>query len=212
MSARLDLTGMVFGKLTALDFVPNRNSSWRCNCTCGNTVVTLTDSLRSGKSKSCGCGIAESASRRFTTHGETKNRKRSEEYVAWVKMHERCSSFSKNKNVYFDRGIQICDRWKVYENFLEDMGRKPPSTSLDRKNNNKGYYKDNCRWATQKQQCRNLRKNVLITFNGETKCMAEWAESLGMPYGRLQARLRYYGWSVEEALTTPKLRTKINFK
>lgn len=212
MSARLDLTGNVFGKLTALEFVPNKNSSWRCKCECGNVVVTLTDSLRSGKSKSCGCGIRESASVRFTTHGETKRKVRTKEYIAWVKMHERCRSTSKNKNIYFDRGIHVCDRWGVYENFLEDMGRKPEGTSLDRLDNDKSYYKENCRWATQKQQCRNLRKNVSITFNNETKCIAEWAESLGIPYGRLQSRLRDYGWSVERALTTPKSRTTVNFK
>ena len=202
MSKRIDRTGQVYGRLTALAFVSQPISSWLCRCWCGNTCVVRTSDLRLGKTKSCGCGVGEAASKRMTTHGATKGRKRTPEYVCWAKMLERCRQNSKNANVYYDRGIVVCERWLQFENFLADMGTRPTGTSVDRVNNGLGYFPGNCRWATQKQQCRNLRKNILLTHDGVTKCLPEWAEELKVPYSRLQMRY-YLGWSVQDILFKP---------
>ena len=84
------------------------------------------------------------------------------------------------------------------------MGPKPKGGrwGLDRIDNNKGYYKANCRWASDTQQARNTRGNVLVTLNGETKCVAEWCEIKVLRRGTFENR-RKLGWSIEKALTTP---------
>jgi hypothetical protein len=107
---------------------------------------------------------------------------------------------------YGGRGIKVCDRWRRYENFLSDMGARPPDTSLDRIDNDGNYEPSNCRWATRKQQRRNNRANHAITFNGETLTLAEWAEKAGMPRQRLRTRIVRDGWAIEKAITTPKDR------
>lgn len=98
-------------------------------------------------------------------------------YVTWDKMICRCTK--KNEQGYSNyggRGIKICDKWMKMDGFFDDMGERPDGMSLDRIDNNKGYFKENCRWATQKQQHRNKRSNRIITIDGESKCIAEWAE------------------------------------
>ena len=111
---------------------------------------------------------------------------RSPEYEAWVSMRKRCNSPSHAAYPnYGARGIIICDRWSLFENFLEDMGPRPEGMSLDRKNNAKGYSPDNCRWATKLQQCRNKRSNIYVTIGVETKCIAEWCLELGVRKGTI---------------------------
>lgn len=90
----------------------------------------------------------------------------------------------------------------MYENFLADMGERPEKMTLDRIDTNGNYCPGNCRWATNKQQHRNMRSNRLITHDGETKCVAEWAEVVGIGSRALANRIDVYGWSVEKALTT----------
>jgi hypothetical protein len=122
-------------------------------------------------------------------------------------MVDRCTNL-KHKDYfnYGGRGIEICERWKKFENFLEDMGERPSREfSIDRINNNKGYFPGNCRWATMKEQCNNRRNNKTITFNGETKTLAQWSEEIGTPLHVLWLRLSY-GWSVERMLTEPVRR------
>jgi hypothetical protein len=115
---------------------------------------------------------------------------------------------------YSDRGISVCARWRNFGAFLEDMGARPTGTTLDRIDNDRGYEcgtcdtcvgagrKKNCRWATRKEQQRNRRANNLLTFNGETACLTDWSERLGMGRGVLKKRIDS-GWSVEKAFTTP---------
>jgi len=100
------------------------------------------------------------------------------------------------------RGIRVHKKWHKFENFLSDMGHPPTKHhSLDRKNNNKGYNKTNCRWATHKEQARNKRNNRLITFNSETKCLSAWGEHYQIKPGIISDRLNR-GWSTKKALTT----------
>jgi hypothetical protein len=105
---------------------------------------------------------------------------------------------------YGGRGITVCDRWRgSFMAFIADMGPRPsPLHTLDRNENSKGYSPDNCRWATGKEQSRNKRNNVFLTFKGRSLTIAAWAEETGISVGRICARLRQ-GWPVERILTTP---------
>lgn len=135
------------------------------------------------------------------THGHTSNWQQSSTYQAWAAMRQRCGNpNTKHWKSYGGRGITICERWESFENFLADMGERPAGCSLDRKDNNGNYCKENCRWATQRQQMNNTRVNRLITFNGITQTVSQWAEALGVKQNTLLYRLRR-GWSIERALT-----------
>lgn len=96
-------------------------------------------------------------------------------------------------------------RWEDFENFYADMG-DPPSElhTLDRRENDLGYTKANCRWATQEEQSKNKRTSVYLELNGVRKTIGDWASSLGIHSSALRARLNA-GWSLEEALTTRKM-------
>jgi hypothetical protein len=101
-------------------------------------------------------------------------------------------------------GRTVCDRWlESFDNFFEDMGERPEGMTLERIDNTKGYYKENCRWATCKEQQNNRRDNVWYEYGGERKTITQWAESLHMNMGTLWGRLRKYNWSIERALNTP---------
>src|SRR5271163_2792850 len=98
-------------------------------------------------------------------------------YPTWISIKQRCLNVRcKVYKNYGARGITICSRWLRFENFVEDVSPKPKGFTLDRIDNNKGYSKENCRWATGSQQCRNSRTNRMLTFNGETLPMVVWAE------------------------------------
>jgi len=128
------------------------------------------------------------------------------EYFAWMGMKNRCLNPKAQGFRYWGgRGIKICDRWMVYENFLEDMGPRPtPKHSLDRINNNGDYEPSNCRWATIDEQNRNKRTNIWMTFRGKTMLPIDWSKELGICIETLEGRLRR-GWSHEKTLSTPVL-------
>lgn len=128
-------------------------------------------------------------------------------YHCFQEMKSRCRN--KRHHAYENyggRGIFVCERWlekkgQGFLNFIEDMGIPDKGLEIDRINNNDGYYKENCRWTTTKINVRNRRTAKMIEFNGETKCLAQWAEDLGIERKALQMRLKT--WSIEKALTTP---------
>lgn len=168
---------ILFGRLNRIGpwfSIGKKERSAVCQCECGKLSVHRRKELVSGQAKSCGCLRRELR----TTHGKTKT----PEYRAWIHMISRCNN-PKNRhyNDYGGRGITVCIRWqKSFGDFLEDMGNRPETNmSIDRINNDQGYFKDNCRWATQSQQTRNYRRNRLLTIRGVTKCVAEWAEESG---------------------------------
>jgi hypothetical protein len=103
---------------------------------------------------------------------------------------------------YGGRGITVCVEWRTYADFAKDMGHSSGGLTLDRIDNNKGYCKANCRWATRVQQMRNVRRNSLLTFQGQTCCISEWSERLGINAMTINTRLRR-GWGTERALSTP---------
>lgn len=123
-------------------------------------------------------------------------------HVTWLAILDRCTNInSKDYLRYGGRGISIIPEWMVFTNFLADMGERPEGTTIDRIDVNGGYNPENCRWATPKQQCRNRRTSKMLTFRGETKCVAEWAEELGIERKCLQMRLLTK--TVDEALSAP---------
>jgi hypothetical protein len=182
-----------FGKLTVVaPHVPPERKS-ECQCDCGKIVKVDSASLRRGSTKSCGCGSKNARTR----HGHTREHSPSSTWISWDAMLKRCI----HKPEYAGRGIKVCERWQTFENFLTDMGERPPRTTLDRYPNQSGDYEPgNCRWATAKQQARNTKQNRMLTFDGKSLSVSEWAELRGMSVYTLFARLQR-GWSIERALT-----------
>jgi len=200
-----DITGQKFGRLTVVSFshVKNETAYWKCSCSCGRASVTQGSALRNGHTKSCGCWHKDGP----VTHGHSRVGHISPEIMCYRAMKSRCCSKTHEAySRYGGRGITICKRWlKSFMAFYRDMGPRPGSEySLDRIDNNKGYSKSNCRWALKVTQGRNRRDNRMIEFQGETLCVAEWAEKIGCQHQKITSRLRR-GWSIERALTTPHL-------
>lgn len=138
------------------------------------------------------------------THGHTCNNQESHIYRVWRTIIGRCTNSNNNKYpIYGGRGIRVCKRWRKFSNFLMDMGEPPTKNhSLDRINNNDNYCKENCRWATSKQQNRNRRNNLFATYNGRTQLVIDWAEEYKILYHTLLWRLKH-NWSMSKALKTP---------
>jgi lambda repressor-like predicted transcriptional regulator len=124
-------------------------------------------------------------------------------YAAWKAMKARCHNPNvKSYQEYGARGVSVCQRWRAsFAAFLEDMGEKPsPQHTLDRRENTKGYEPGNVRWATQREQQQNKTNNVLLTHNGQTKVLTEWARQAGVSLSTLKERLAR-GWPLSEAVT-----------
>jgi hypothetical protein len=124
-------------------------------------------------------------------------------YKCWKEMRQRC--LNRHNRAYYNyggRGISISKEWDHFENFFNDMGEKPKERSLDRINNNGNYCKENCRWATKKEQALNRRSNRMIEYNGEIKTLSQWAECIGMKFDTLWMRLER-GKTIKDAIETP---------
>lgn len=127
------------------------------------------------------------------------------EYRSWQAMKQRCHNPNyPNYKLYGGKGIFVCDEWRnSFDKFLEDMGKKPTlQHSIDRIDNSKGYFKDNCRWATKKEQSNNKSDCRYLTYNGETNTITEWGRITGIPQMTIRRRINL-GWDTEKVLTTP---------
>ena len=210
MTKKENLIGQQFGRWTVLDVgspIP-KTTIWRCQCSCGVIRDVRSGHLKNGASVSCGCYAVEVAKKVNYVHGHTLDYGRSPTHGSWRAMKARCG-YEKDLSFhrYGGRGITVCDDWvgeHGFENFLRDMGERPEGFSLERIDMNKGYCKENCKWATPIEQANNTRRNHLITFNGETRTMVEWERFLG--FGRIIGRRLDLGWSIERSLTTPVKR------
>jgi len=156
----IDLRGQQFGKLTVLSrsHASSLKPNWRCKCSCGKVTEVSGHNLRRGRTRSCGCLRAETAPKNAArTHGRTV----SPEYFSWKSMMQRClNPNATGYERYGARGIKVCKRWMSFENFLADMGHRPPGKSLDRYPNPYGNYGPaNCRWATRSEQEKNKRRS-----------------------------------------------------
>lgn len=138
-------------------------------------------------------------------HGMSKTR----EYRAWADMLTRCMNPKFIKYEYYGgKGIKVCERWVMsFVAFYDDMGTCPPKHTLDRIESDKDYEPGNCRWVTQAKQMRNQGRNRMLTLNGKTQCLTDWAADAGMTAAQLNHRLER-GWSVEKALAQNHIKGK----
>ena len=197
-----DLTGQKYGRLTVLERAEKTKGGkicWLCRCDCGNERIIESGNLVSGASKSCGCLNKERTIEVSTTHGMCH----SKIYQTWCGIKARC--YNPNNKYYKDyggRGISIYPAWiddfqafYDYVSALEHYGED--GYTLDRINNDGNYEPGNLRWATQKEQHRNTRKNVFVEYKGEQMTLTEAAERSGINYGTLQKRIKL-GWAMED--------------
>lgn len=205
----IDLVGRVFGALTVIaradpPIGANRQSLWLARCECGSVRPYSGGHLRQGRLQSCGCKKSKLIGDALSTHGDTRGVKREPEYIVWCSMRQRCSNPNASKfEDYGGRGIRVCERWSRYENFLEDMGRRPSSShSIERIDVDGGYEPGNCRWATADDQSVNKRTSRKVTHEGRTLTTSEWAKETGINRSTIELRLNL-GWTPERALTTP---------
>lgn len=203
MSALIDLVNQRFGTLVVISRAPNRvgKSMWLCQCDCGRTSFVISDNLRRGRTRSCGCRQNVSRHPRTFKHGYSKM----PEYKVWMTMVDRCENpKSTSYHKYGARGIKVCDRWHDFANFLQDMGRRPPKLTLERVDNNGPYDPSNCRWDTHQAQANNKRNSRFFEHVGLRLTLAQWARRLNFKVETLRQRIKS-GWSTDVALTTPLL-------
>jgi len=202
MEKENDLTGRIFGRLTVVGFShSDKIRFWICKCSCGKQKIIRACHLKSGNTKSCGCLQRDGVKKLFTKHhlsGTTT-------YRTWDAMNQRCkNSKSLQYKDYGGRGIGICDKWLTFEGFYEDMGDRPKNKTLDRINVNGDYCKDNCRWATTKEQQNNKRNSRFIFFKGKNKTLSQWHDELGINVKTTARRIFRDKWSAERAFTSGK--------
>ena len=190
-----NLDGRRFGYLSVVKLAHayGGHAHWLCRCDCGKDTVVKGSHLRSGHTISCGCKRGNIA------HRESNTRL----YHIWNGMRERCSNPNNPQyDSYGARGIQVCPEWLEYVNFRDWAlaNGYAENLSIDRIDNNGGYCPENCRWATAREQANNTRKTRLLTYNGETHSVSEWARKLNINQSTLSMRINKYGWSVEDAL------------
>lgn len=203
--------GKRYGRLTIVCEAPRRLTSagrpirvFQCHCDCGTTVDVSLSDLRSGHTSSCGClhrQVVAKLGRSNATHGMTD----SLTWKSWKSMLDRCYGEHRTDNHnYKARGIIVCERWRhSFEAFLADMGERPSRRhSIERIDNDGHYEPGNCCWATPEQQGRNRRTNHNMTMNGQTMCLKDWANKVGIRETTLWARLKA-GWSIEKSLSAP---------
>lgn len=174
------------------------NILWSCLCDCGKEFTARGYELTSGRVISCKCAP------KAVVHGKASSgKKRSKIYSVWSALVNRCTN-PKDRNFahYGGRGIDIEPSWKKFEAFYTDVGDPPfAGATLDRRDNNGNYTKDNCRWVTQKEQARNTRSNRSITFLGRTQLLVDWCQELECGKSSIYYRVKDKNMTFEEALS-----------
>jgi hypothetical protein len=210
MSRFIDLKGQRFGRLTVVcrdDLIKKdgkKETAFICKCDCGKVRKVLAYNLKNGHTQSCGCQSLENRVKAQTKHKMTGTRI----YRIWRGMKTRCENPNDyHYKFYGERGIKVCEEWQNFEPFYEWalVSGYSDSLTIDRINNSGDYEPVNCRWATMKEQSNNTRKNRIITHNGISHTLSEWADISNMKPGTLAHRIDS-GWGMEEALNTPVRR------
>lgn len=197
-----NIIGKKFTRIIVIKYLysnKNKKRIYLCRCDCGIEKNIIGADLLNGTTKSCGCLFLESLKKRSRVHYLSNTY----EYKAWANMKTRC--LNKKGIQYKDyggRGISIDKNWKnSFLNFYKDMGPRPTNKhTLDRINNNKGYYKNNCRWTTMEVQNCNQRRNKYLSYKGMRKTISEWAKFLKLSDGTIRARINY-GFSIDKILS-----------
>ena len=186
-----------FGRLTV---VQDRGSRCvECRCDCGATKIATRKYLRNGDTRSCGCLRREELERMSQKHGDTGSRL----YGIWKGMRTRATNKNrKQAKDYVLRGIYVCDEWSDYRKFKEwaMANGYADNLTIDRIDNDGPYAPENCRWITQKEQCRNKRNTHVLEYGGCTyRTIKDLCASLGLRYGLVYGRLRG-GWPLADAV------------
>ncbi len=202
--SRVSLTGMRFGMISVGEMIGlysgGRAVKYNIRCDCGVSKAMWGHVILRSRTQSCGCRAGAAISAANSTHGMTK----SAEFAIWSSMIARCTRPSAiNYAEYGGRVITVCERWLEFENFYSDIGPRPSSKhSLDRFPDNNGNYEPgNCRWATDSEQQRNKRSNVMITVDGVTRPLVARSEVTGIEYSVLHSRYKR-GWSPDRMIRT----------
>lgn len=197
-----DLSGQRFGNLVVLQYFGRKTTPgstqprtvWRCRCDCGSEKIVEGGNLKRGSTISCGC--VRSAWLKEETHGQTN----SGVYSVWAMMHRRCSNQDdKDFERYGGRGIKVCPEWGDISRFVSDMGPRPVGLTLDREDNDGNYEPRNCRWASKSTQSNNTSSNRLLTKDGVTLTVSQWAVKIGVIRETLFARIRR-GYTTDQIL------------
>jgi hypothetical protein len=200
--------GTRFARLTVLEYLEpkitksgRKDHRTRCVCDCGLKPIILERSIKAGVTKSCGCLSREVAIRRSTTHGKSHL----PEYGVWEEIIQRCTNpNSKAYSDYGGRGIRICEQWRSFERFFENMGPRPKGYTIERLDNSRGYEPGNCVWATRKQQLRNTRRTINVTVLGVSGCLKDVCQHFGINSSAVGRRLKR-GWPLADAVITPSV-------
>lgn len=165
---------------------------WDFRCDCGTEKKIEIYNVLRGSTKGCGCVRATFSVRTKTVHGEATRDNRSPEYVTWSRMRERCGKPEcADYANYGARGISVCERWKSFQNFLSDMGRRPSDGhSIGRKDVNGNYEPGNCFWSTATEQARARRNTRMIEVDGIWKPLWQESERSGISARALSYRHR----------------------
>jgi len=189
-----NLSGKTFGRLKVSKFSGYRSGRtlWLCQCKCGRQALVTGNMLNRGDTKSCGCLKAEKFPTINTRHGHAKRGNQMPIYRRWKAMRYRCNPKAKKfSKMYFERGISVCDEWRDFKVFLADMGRSfRKHLTLHRKDNDLGYCKSNCKWATASEQARATTRSRFITIHGKTRCLKDWAIFYGTPIATFYKRIK----------------------
>ncbi len=202
-------SGDRYGRLTVVEEVeagrePNGKPFRRvqCKCECGTVTVVTLHSLRRSLTRSCGCLQKDRASETLSREKHIHGYSGTPTHTCWMGILARCTNpnHTSYRN-YGGRGITVCMQWRhSFKAFLKDMGERPAGMTIDRIDNEQGYFKANCRWATLSQQARNRRTNTFLSCDGRTLTLTEWSDITGLARETISNRL-ILGWTVKEALT-----------
>lgn len=210
-----DISGNKYGRLKviSLAYIKKGRSYYNCICDCGKECIIARDALIRGRTKSCGCYSSEVHSKLRTTHGMSNTRL----FRIWQHIKSRCLNPNEDHyNDYGGRGIFVCKEWlDSFENFYNDMGESynkaaeiygEENISINRINNDDGYYKENCEWSTRTEQQRNQRRNVIVSINGKEYTLIEAYNNFAIPgltYAIIRDRYCRLGWDIIDSLTEP---------
>ena len=219
-----DISGNKYGRLNVINlaYIKKGSSYYNCKCDCGNECIIERRNLVAGLTKSCGCYSREVHSNMLKTHGMSKTRI----FRIWQHIKDRCLNPNNDEfNNYGGRGIFVCKEWlDAFENFYNDMGEDyyknaeiygEENISINRINNDDGYYKGNCCWATRSEQQNNQRGNVIVTINGNNYTLLEAYKLFAIPglsYQLVRTRYIYLNWNIIDALVVPVNTSYIRYE